>query len=121
MALRSEKACFEKNVRQEHEADCIFVLSVPLLRLCSEPALSLPKGRRVWQIKNSVNLCKSVSKTSVLFPGEYLCDLGVYPERSRMGALWLIRKAVLVCDNPCLHNLEFICVFCAFSWLYLAV
>jgi hypothetical protein len=41
-----------------------------------------------------------MSKTFVLFRGEYLCDLGVYPERSRMGALWLIRKAVLVCVNP---------------------
>jgi hypothetical protein len=30
MALRSEKARFEKNVRQEHEADYISVLSVPL-------------------------------------------------------------------------------------------
>ena len=28
MALRSEKARFEKNVRQEHEADYISVLSV---------------------------------------------------------------------------------------------
>jgi hypothetical protein len=30
MALRSEKARFEKNVRREHEADYISVLSVPL-------------------------------------------------------------------------------------------
>jgi hypothetical protein len=80
MALRSEKARFEKNVRREHEADYISVLSsslrsrfggvgVPLLRLCS--------GRRLWQIKNSVNLRKSVSKTFVFFRGEYLCDLCV--------------------------------------------
>ncbi len=91
MALRSEKARFEKNVRQEHEADYISVFSsslrsrfggvgVPLLRLCSR--------RRLWQIKNSVNLRKSASKTFVFFRGEYLCDLGVYLERSRMGALW---------------------------------